>query len=71
MESSLTLEDLANELAFTKIIYNGEIIFDDEDGYETSTSLMEMWNKYKNKIVYEMNVRVVHFHHCVLNIKGE
>lgn len=70
-DSELTFGELTENLNFIKIIYNDEIIFDDLDGDETLEHLHEIENKYKDKIVYEMNIKVTQFHHCILKIKGE
>ena len=70
-DSKLTFGELTENLAYIKIIWNKEIIYDDEIGDETPEHLHEIENKYKDKIVYEMNIKVTQFHHCILTIKGE
>ena len=69
--SELTFRELTENLAFIKIIYNGEVIYDDMTGEETLEHLNEVLDTYENKCIYEMNIKVVEFHHCILTIKGE
>ena len=69
--SSLTFNDLIENLNFVKIIYNKEVIYDDLCGEETIEHLNEVINSYCDKIIYEMKIKVVDFHHCILTIKGE
>ena len=69
--SELTFRELKENLAFIKIIYNDEVIYDDMTGEETLKHLNEIQDKYNDKIVYEMNIKICQFHHCILDIKGE
>ena len=70
-QSELTFGELTENLAWIKIIYNGEVIYDDYDGEETVESVRRIEEAYKNKIVYRMDVRIVDWHHCILTIRGE
>lgn len=70
-DSSITFRELTEPLAYIKIIYNGKIIYDDEVGNETREHYEQMKEEYKNKIIYEMNIKITQFHHCILKIKGE
>ena len=69
--STVTFEELTRNLAFVKIIYNGKTIYDDVVGEETPEHLLQIQKEYANKVVYRMKIKIVHFHHCILNIKGE
>lgn len=69
--SSLTFAELTKDLAFIKIKYNGEVIYDDLVGQETIDHLKEIQTAYANKKIYTMKIKVVQGHHCILNIKGE
>ena len=70
-QSELTFGELTENLAWIKIIYNGEVIYDDYDGEETVESARKIEETYANKIVYRMDVRIIGWHHCVLTIRGE
>lgn len=70
-QSELTFGELTENLAWIKIIYNGEVIYDDYDGEETVESARRIEGAYKDKIVYRMDVRIVDWHHCILTIRGE
>lgn len=70
-QSELTFGELTENLAWIKIIYNGEVIYDDYDGEETVESVRRIEEAYKDKIVYRMDVRIVDWHHCILTIRGE
>lgn len=69
--SELTFEELTENLAYVKIIYNGKLIYNDENGKETLAHLLKIKSEYKDKIVYKISIKVVDFHHCILKIKGE
>ena len=69
--SSLTFGDLIDNLNFVKVTWNSKVVYDEIDREETFKNLVEVTQFYKDKIVYEMNIEIVDFHHCILNIKGE
>ena len=69
--SSITFGELTENLTYIKIIYNGEVIYDNMTGEETLEHLTEVGEKYNDKIVYEMNIKICQFHHCILTIEGE
>ena len=70
-QSSLTFGKLTKNLAYVKIVWNGKVIFDDHYDTDSFYHLLDVQSDYNNKIVYEMNVKIVDFHHCILTIKGE
>ena len=70
-QSELTFGELTENLAWIKIIYNGEVIYNDYDREETVESVRGIEEAYKDKIVYRMDVRIVDWHHCILTIRGE
>lgn len=72
-QSSLTFKDLTENLAYTEVKWNGKTIWKDnpDDNGESLDAMHDMQAKYNNKIVYEMNIKIVMHHHCVLDIKGE
>ena len=73
METSLTFEDLTRNLAYIKVVWNHKVVFDDTNPKVEVT--LEDFTRFRaefgNKFVYEMKVKVVQFHHCILFIKGE
>jgi len=72
-DSELTFKDLTENLAYTEVKWNGKTIWKDDpyDDGESLDALYDMQSKYNSKIVYEMNIKVVMYHHCILDIKGE
>lgn len=79
--SELKFKDLVKNASFVKIIWNKEVIYDDysyldgdftynRDG-ETVEHLNEVKKKYGNKYVYELTIKIVEGHHCIINVKGE
>jgi len=85
--SELTFNELTKELAFIQVYWNGNLIYDDpilsnetlEKEYDKKyrdthlgvDGLNYIKNKYGNKKVYQMNITVTEFHHCILCIIGE
>ena len=69
--STLTFGQITEHIAFVKVIYNGDVIYDDLYGAETPQSVRRLMANYSAKIIYEMNIEVVQSHHCILTIKGE
>lgn len=69
--SSLTFEDVSYGLPYVQVYWNDELVYDDLEGDEEYETYKEFKEKFNNKIVYEMNMKVVQFHHCILYIKGE
>ena len=74
-DSELTFKELTKNLAYLKIIWNGEVIWEDatngDDGWQSYESMCKIREQYANKIVYEMNIKIIQSHHCILDIKGE
>ena len=69
-KSTLKFRDFVLEYAtYTKIIWNGQLIYDDD--FATRETIEEIDRVYGDKLVYEMFVKVVYWHHCELSIKGE
>ena len=69
--STLTFGEITENLAYIKVIWNGQCIYDDECGNETFEHLKQIKKDYRDKVIDEMNIKMVQFHHCILNIKGE
>ena len=68
--STLTFNDLTQNLPFIKVSWNGIVVYDDtaEPG---EYDLGSFFLVYGDKVVYEMDVKVVDFHHCEIIIIGE
>lgn len=66
MNSEFTFKDIAEHLGYEKVTWNGKVIYD-----EDRDDLYEFQRKYNNKIVYEINIKIIHFHHSILDVKGE
>lgn len=69
-DSILKFKDFEYEFGmFTKVIWNGEVIYDEKDALEGECKRVD--EVYGDRLVYEMNVNVVDFHHVELDIIGE
>lgn len=68
MRSELTFENFIN-LMYTKIVWNGKVIFDEND--KTKRNWQKVEKKYKNKVVYSLYAFVKDFHHVELYIEGQ
>lgn len=66
MNSEFTFKDIAEHLGYEKVTWNGKVIYD-----EDRDDLYEFQRKYNNKTVYEVNIKIIHFHHSILDVKGE
>lgn len=85
--SELTFGELASNLAFITVYWNGHIIYDDPilsqetieseytDEYRKThfgiSGLNYIKEHYGNKKVYQMTITVAQFHHCILSVIGE
>lgn len=71
--STLKFKDFAIEFgSFIKLYWNDKLIWDDEAEHaDPVDDLKKIDEKYGNKLVYSMFVRVVQFHHTELYIHGE
>lgn len=70
-DSSLTFKEMAEELAYVQVWWNGKKVFDDYNDDVSLEDLHEFEDKYNEKIVYSMYVEVVEFHHCIIEVEGE
>ena len=43
----------------------------DDNYIDTLEQYQAFKNAYKDKIVYEFYVKIVEFHHCILEVEGE
>lgn len=68
--SELTFNQLAKDLGFIKVVWNGKVIFDDTADIPL-VDLNTLYKEYGNRYVYDMKLKVVEGHHCELKIKGE
>lgn len=67
--SEFTFIDIAEHLGYEKVIWNGEVVYDeDRDDFD---ALYEFQKEYNNKIVYEITIKIIHFPHIILDVKGE
>ena len=70
-QSELTFKNLTENLSYIKVYWNDKLVYNDEEGESTLEELENFKKFYDNKIVYEMNVKIVQWHHCILKIKSE
>lgn len=68
--SNLTFKELTKDLAFIKVFWNNKLVYDDTD-WLPLISLDDLMDKYGDKVVYKIKLKVVEFHHCIIWIKGE
>ena len=76
IRSEVTFNDIKDAFAYTKVIWNGETVYDDylETGIYSEfdgTEITEFEEKYGNRKIYSLYARVVDFHHFELYIEGE
>lgn len=69
--SSITFGELAENLSFIKVIWNGQTVYDDDNDFYDIFKLNEFYKCVKNKIVYSMNIIITQWHHCILVVQGE
>lgn len=85
--SQITFNDIRNTFAFTKVIWNGEVAWDDGycNGEYDMSCITKSWlkrhtgveglkyleEKYGSKKIYSFYARVVGGHHFELYIEGE
>lgn len=85
--SQITFNDIRKTFAFTKVIWNGEVAWDDGycNGDYDMFGITKSWlkkhtgveglkyfeEKYGPKKIYSFYARVVDFHHFELYIEGE
>ena len=74
--SQITFNDIKDTFAYVRVVWNGEIAFDDylETGSYSEFNgleITEFEEKYGNKKIYSLYARVVDFHHFELYIEGE
>lgn len=69
--SELTFKDIAEYLGYEKVTWNGKVAWEDTQDGTAVEKLYEFMKNYNDKIVYEMYIKVVKFHHTILDVKGE
>ena len=68
--STIKFKDFEYEYGmFTKLTWNGEVVYDEETAL--ADDLRKIDELYADRLVYEMKVTVVDFHHVQLDITGE
>ena len=70
-QSELTFKGLTENLSYIKVYWNDKLVYDDEEGEITLEELENFKKLYNNKLVYEMDIKIVQWHHCILKVKGE
>lgn len=68
--SALTFGEICQDLPYIKVLWNGVNVYDD-NYIDTIEEYQAFKNAYKDKIVYEFYVKIVEFHHCILEVEGE
>lgn len=81
--SQITFNDIKDAFAYIKVIWNGDVIFDDDldsdigtkvsyiKTHTGQTGIKYIEENYGNKKIYSLYARVVDFHHFELYIEGE
>ena len=81
--SEVTFNDIKDAFAYIKVVWNGEVIFDDDLDSDIGTKVSYIKThtglsginyieeKYGNRKIYSLYARVVEFHHFELYIEGE
>lgn len=81
--SQITFNDIKDTFAYIKVVWNGDVIFDDDLDSDIGTKvsyikthtglsgIKYIEEKYGNKKIYSLYARVVDFHHFKLYIEGE
>ena len=70
--SELTFKDVVpKDLCWIKITWNKKIVYDDINGNETLESTDTICSVLADKIVYKVSIKIVQFHHVILDIIGE
>ena len=83
IRSEITFNDIKDAFAYTKVIWNGDEIFDEYldsdigtrvsyiESHTGSSGIKYIEENYGNKKIYSLYARVVDFHHFELYIEGE
>lgn len=83
VRSEITFNDIKDAFAYIKVIWNGDVIFDDDLDSDIGTKkfyilthsgrtgIKYIEDNYGNKKIYSLYARVVEFHHFELYIEGE
>lgn len=71
-DSKLTFKEVTENLAYVQVWWNGRKVYDDYTGKgATLEDLHRFEEKYNDKLVYTMFIRIVDFHHCILIVEGQ
>ena len=69
-DSTIKFKDFEYEFGcYIKLTWNGEVVYDDNTALDGEIEKVE--ETYRDRLVYEMKVNVVDFHHVELDIVGE
>ena len=83
VRSEVTFNDIKDTFAYIKVVWNGDVIFDDDLDSDIGTKvsyikthtglsgIKYIEEKYGNKKIYSLYARAVEFHHFELYIEGE
>lgn len=69
--TELTFGELTENLGYVKVYWNDKLVYDDEEGDRTFEEFENFKKDYDNKFVYEMSIKIVQWHHCILKVRGE
>lgn len=70
-DSELTFKEVAENLAYVQVWWNGKKVYDDYDDESDLETLKAFEAEYNNKIVHSMYIEIVEFHHCIIEVEGE
>ena len=70
-KSCITFGELARNMIYVKVIWNGEVVYDDEEGEASIEDLDKFIKRYEGKTVYKGTFEVTGFHHFILSVEGD
>ena len=72
-ESNLTFNEITGNLPWIKVVWNGQVVYDDT--IDANRATIDDYNYVQkhlgDKKVYSMKIVVVQYHHCELYVEGE
>lgn len=71
--SEITFKEVCENLSYSKVVWNGKVVYDDTTDIEGATyeELVKFKDTYNDKIIYAMILQVTDFHHFIIDVIGE